>query len=151
MDSEDSIQVHVRIRAAQPGIIYFAHSPKEIKLGKNDFAFDQIYSPDIGQTEIFSLTGLKSITHALEGYNSCIFVYGQTGSGKTYTMVGGDGGIIQRAMEHLFYQISETSSVNYVVGCSYYEIYNEQLFDLLDHNEKKKLSIREDIKKGIFI
>jgi chromosomal replication initiation ATPase DnaA len=34
----------------------------------------------------------------MEGYNSCIFVYGQTGSGKTYTMVGGNGGIIQRAM-----------------------------------------------------
>ena len=69
-------------------------------------------------------------------------------------MIGGDGGIIQRSMEYLFYQIEEGEGVadaNYVITCSYYEIYNEQLFDLLDHNEKKKLSIREDIKKGVFI
>ena len=35
--------------------------------------------------------------------------------------------------------------------CSYSEIYNEQIFDLLDATLQKKLQIREDVKKGIFL
>lgn len=35
--------------------------------------------------------------------------------------------------------------------CSYIEIYNEQIIDLLDVKKDKKLNIRQDLKKGIFV
>ena len=120
---QDSIQVLIRIRASTTPP-YFAHSPHDIQLNKNSFVFDRIYAPDTSQEEIFVETGLKSMNHALEGYNSCIFVYGQTGSGKTYTMVGEGSGLIQRAMDHLFRVVSESTESEYVISCSYYEIYN---------------------------
>ena len=36
--------------------------------------------------------------------------------------------------------------------CSYYELYNEQIIDLLDtRKERKNLNIRQDVKKGVFV
>lgn len=37
------------------------------------------------------------------------------------------------------------------VVCSYSEIYNEQIFDLLDVSQNKKLQIREDAQRGIIL
>jgi hypothetical protein len=96
------------------------------------------------------------VAHSLEGYNSCIFAYGQTGSGKTHTMVGQGDGLIQRAVDQLFLRMavregqSAQGATDYAVTCSYFEIYNEQLVDLLDQSPKK-LTVREDLKKGVFV
>ena len=39
------------------------------------------------------------------------------------------------------------------ISCSYYEIYNEQINDLLDirKDKEKKMIIRQDMKKGVFV
>lgn len=39
------------------------------------------------------------------------------------------------------------------ITCSYYEIYNEQIIDLLDvkKDKDKKMVIRQDGKKGVFV
>lgn len=39
------------------------------------------------------------------------------------------------------------------ITCSYYEIYNEQINDLLDikKDKEKKMIIRQDMKKGVFV
>ena len=72
-------------------------------VGKN-YCYDHIFPPDTAQEKIFEKVGLKVITNAKKGYNSCIFVYGQTGSGKTYTMTGKDsqGGLLQRTISQLW-------------------------------------------------
>lgn len=64
--------------------------------------------------------------------------YGQTGSGKTYTMGSSMGqggssmGIIPRVIHELFARIdSQKSEAVYVVRCTYVEIYNEEIYDLL--------------------
>lgn len=42
-------------------------------------------------------------------------------------------GLIPRTIEGLFEGIAESdTNVEYIVKCSYIEIYNEKLFDLLD-------------------
>jgi len=41
--------------------------------------------------------------------------------------------------------------ISFEVVCSYTEIYNEQIFDLLDSTQQAKLQIREDTKKGIYL
>jgi centromeric protein E len=71
----------------------------------------------------------------MRGYNSVIFAYGQTASGKTFTLSGSEEepGIIPRAMKDVFRFIKseEGKGREYLLRCSYLEIYNETIFDLL--------------------
>ena len=78
----------------------------------------------------------------IDGYNACIFAYGQTGSGKTYTM----DGINQRFIQKIFNLLNEKaqqhqrnvtsdddeSSFEYTIEVSMLEIYNDEVYDLLD-------------------
>jgi kinesin family protein 11 len=91
----------------------------------------------------------------LAGYNCTIFAYGQTGTGKTYTMSGDmtdtlgilsdDAGIIPRTLYGLFHKLEDTEST---VKCSFIELYNEELRDLLAADDNTKLKIYENEKKG---
>lgn len=69
----------------------------------------------------------------MDGYNAVVFAYGQTASGKTFTLTGTDDepGIIPRAMKDVFAFIRRTPTREYLLRCSYLEIYNEAIFDLL--------------------
>ena len=69
----------------------------------------------------------------MEGFNSVIFAYGQTASGKTFTLSGDENepGIIPRAMRDVFGFIKRTPGREYLLRCSYLEIYNETIHDLL--------------------
>jgi len=97
------------------------------------------------------------------GISSTIFAYGQTGSGKTHTMFGpnykrineGDfsldesDGIITRAICSFF---DDPRLPEYTVYCSFMQLYNEKLYDLLEDNERKHtLLIRENKITGINI
>lgn len=103
----------------------------------------------------------------VEGYNATIFTYGQTGSGKTYTMEGykyrvtdpnttsmqfedvplpipmrtENIGIIPRTVSELFAKINMTKMKKYRVYCSYLQIYQEKIYDLLNpmHSRKEYL------------
>lgn len=102
----------------------------------------------------------------MEGYNGTIFAYGQTGSGKTYTIQGPDIedvesgieseenlGIMPRAFDYIFKTIKmkqNEEEAEFLVKCSYFEIYNEHIMDLLDP-EHGSLLLREDIKKGVYV
>uniref|UniRef100_A0A915DL00 Kinesin-like protein n=1 Tax=Ditylenchus dipsaci TaxID=166011 RepID=A0A915DL00_9BILA len=92
----------------------------------------------------------------MAGYNGTIFAYGQTGSGKTYTMFGpqrDDGcfrkdlhGLIPRCMDYLFDVLNQKQEENgelfkYSVTCSFVQLYNENLYDLLD-NVDQRLKLR---------
>lgn len=76
----------------------------------------------------------------LSGYNCTIFAYGQTGTGKTYTMTGDmsdsfgtyadQAGIIPRTLYNLFKRLGPDNADN-SVKCSFVELYNEELKDLL--------------------
>ena len=69
----------------------------------------------------------------MEGFNAVIFAYGQTASGKTFTLTGNEDepGIIPRAMKDVFAFIRRTPTREYLLRCSYLEIYNESIHDLL--------------------
>jgi kinesin family protein 11 len=94
----------------------------------------------------------------LAGYNCTIFAYGQTGTGKTYTMSGDmndtygmlsdAAGIIPRALHALFTKL-EIDDAESSVKCSFIELYNEELRDLISTDENAKLKIYDDnTKKG---
>lgn len=96
------------------------------------------------------------------GYNGTIFCYGQTGSGKSYTMIGKgdkknpeDLGLIPQILETLFQIIekSQKDDLQIECVCSFLEIYNEKITDLLDFSKNKPetLQIREGIRDGVYV
>ncbi|KAJ5782029.1 hypothetical protein N7457_003803 [Penicillium paradoxum] len=119
------------------------------------YAFDKVFSPAADQTTVFDDVVVPIVDEMLAGYNCTIFAYGQTGTGKTYTMSGDmtdtlgilsdDAGIIPRALYSLFHKLEDTEST---VKCSFIELYNEELRDLLSYDDSTKLKIFENEKKG---
>lgn len=80
-----------------------------------------------------------------------VFTFGQTSSGKTYTMKGipADEGLVPLSLRRLFDKLDTKKDCMYRLTMSYYEIYNEQLNDLLD-TQNKNLDVREN-REGHFI
>jgi len=144
----------------------------QIVLGKDKaFTYDYVFDTDSQQDQIFSDVARDLIEGCFEGYNATILAYGQTGSGKTYTMgtsfdmnnsLGPEQvGIIPRAMQHLFDGIhkrkkdavdSNKSPPEFKVQCQFIELYNEEIIDLLDIENKgrKVIKIHEDVNSNIY-
>ena len=102
---------------------------------------------------------------SMNGYNGTIFAYGQSGSGKTYTMLGPEDvteciihgmdsvsenvqqlyGIIPRTTLTIFQLINEgiKKNIKFSIKCSYLEVYNESINDLLICPSRVGLKIRE--------
>lgn len=132
---------------------------------EHPFAFDLVFGEDSRQEEVWNSVGSPVLSKAISGYNSTIFAYGQTGSGKTWSMQGGsegdDRGIIPRMNYALFDIVNEEkkkdSSTKFLITVSYFEIYNEIIFDLLDLKDNKKknikngLEIREHPALGVYV
>lgn len=101
---------------------------------KKDFEFDRVYGPHVGQADLFSDIQ-PFVQSAFDGYNVTIFAYGQTHSGKTHTMEGSshDRGLYARSFEELFdlSNSDATSTSRYNFSVSVFELYNEQISDLL--------------------
>lgn len=98
---------------------------------------------------------MKLVADVVEGYNGTIFAYGQTGSGKTYTMMGSsksqeEKGIIPRCFQSILERAKADSSKDFLIMCSFIELYNEEIRDLLGAS-KQKLELRESPEQGIFI
>jgi kinesin family protein 3/17 len=61
-------------------------------------------------------------------------------------------GIIPKAFNHIFGCIdSSEDGKKFLVRCSYLEIYNESILDLLGKDNSKKLDVKEDKDKGIYV
>ena len=118
-------------------------------------SFDKVFSERTTQEGVWEYVK-GAVTETLKGYNCTIFAYGQTGSGKTYTMcgpedeetVGPKRGIIPRALETLFARLKTAGSM----FCSFTQIYNEKIFDLLrDPEMGTSLNIHNDSDGSIFV
>jgi kinesin family protein 11 len=95
----------------------------------------------------------------LDGFNCTIFAYGQTGTGKTYTMTGDitdvqptpdAAGIVPRVLHTLFAKIGgdDEEKSEHSVKCSFIELYNEELRDLLSADDATKLKIYDEANKS---
>ena len=126
-----------------------------------DHCFGSTDSVDRDQSIIYESLVRGYVLHTLEGYNSCILAYGQTGSGKTFTMMGekGNEGIVPRFCRELFevfhmcHQDDQESDIitDFQVKCSFFEIYNEQVIDLLSSLSQRKCKIRERHDHSTFV
>ena len=99
------------------------------------FKFDHVFGPQASQRDVFNEVGTLVDT-AVDGYKVCIMAYGQTGSGKTFTMEGSKQlpGLIPRSIEKVFAraQALAADGWQYHVTCTFVEIYNDQLRNLLE-------------------
>jgi kinesin family protein 11 len=97
----------------------------------------------------------------MQGYESTVFAYGQTGTGKTYTMEGDltsadQHGIIPRAALAIFEVLKKPEITSSAIFCSYLEIYNEDLGDLLADESQSSMGGKNtkleimDSKEGTF-
>ncbi|CAN0923363.1 Kinesin-like protein KIN-12E [Linum grandiflorum] len=148
------------VRRDNPQMITWTGPPE------SRFTFDLVADENVGQEQMFKAAGMPMVDNCMGGYNSCMFAYGQTGSGKTYTMLGDiEGGtrrhsvhcgMTPRVFEYLFSRIQKEKDVRheeklkFICKCSFLEIYNEQILDLLDPSSNN-LQIREDVKKGVYV
>ncbi|KAL8446852.1 hypothetical protein Emag_004613 [Eimeria magna] len=141
------------------------------------YAFDCVFPPESSQGEVYACTS-PLLRAALDGFNAALLAYGQTGAGKTYTL-GFEGGphpgaslqgcplkesdaedrrgILPRACEDVFRLIREKkerhaaqgAKLDVQVTCSFLELYNEEIRDLLGDNQPlRSLTIRRDAVSG---
>ena len=131
----------------------------------NNFVFDHVFDEGSTQQEIYLRTIQKFVPKIHLGQNVTVFAYGATGAGKTYTMFGEDlerghdftkdshSGIIIRAVKDLLEQTEQRKKFTrsgevWITSFCFMEVYNEQVYDLLQYTGKT-LSIREDADKGV--
>eukprot|EP01036_Dinobryon_divergens_P030732 gene30732-40021_t len=100
------------------------------------FKFDHVFH-NATQASVYDLYARDTVQGVVDGINGSVMSYGQTGSGKTFTMMGDaqsyeHRGIAPRAINQLFNEINSRIEFEFKITCTYMEIYNERIFDLLN-------------------
>lgn len=151
MPDNKTINVHIK-KDARKGVINNQQSDWSFKM-------DGILQT-VSQDSVYDAVASQVVSRALDGYSGTILCYGQTGAGKTYTMTGATEnykhrGIIPRALQQIFKGIEERLEQAISIRISYFEIYNENLFDLLTAtsdtiNSGTQMTIVDDV-QGVSI
>lgn len=111
---------------------------KDQETSRNEcFKLDAFFGEvDNGISKIFQNEVRPLILRIFQGCNATIFAYGATGSGKTYTMQGTDElpGLMPLAMATILSMCHQTETT---VKISYYEVYMDRCYDLLELKDKE--------------
>ncbi|GMM56108.1 kinesin motor protein [Maudiozyma humilis] len=126
------------------------------QLSARTYRVDRVLGPSATQAGLYRDVAEPLFRDFVHGYNCTMLVYGMTATGKTYTMtgdtklhgqeqtqLGDEAGVIPRVLFGLFETLA-AQGLDYIVKCSFVELYNEELRDLLDEagpGEAKKLRI----------
>ena len=126
---------------------------------EHKFTFDRTYGDNSTNELIYDEMLKPMIEAAFNKTKITCFAYGQTGSGKTYTMLGNNHikndngpqvpGLYLLSCIDVFNFLKKKEYSNLELWVSFYEIYCNKLFDLL--NNKNVLQAREDGKGNICI
>ena len=114
-----------------------------------EYEFTQVFSDKSTQSQIYDRTAAPLVNKLCSGNrvgdSALLFSYGITNAGKTYTVLGDirkrqkpeSHGIVPRCLTQLLQKVSNTDLNVYM---SYFEIYNENVFDLLPSVPKTKFT-----------
>lgn len=117
------------------------------------YTFDYALGPEFKNQDVYNRAVASMIKGVAHGLNATVFAYGATGSGKTYTMAGTaeDPGLMVLSLQEIFRWVSkEEKEHKFEVTCSYLEVYNEVIYDLLEKSSRH-LELREDPDQGIVV
>uniref|UniRef100_A0A8D2J4V5 Kinesin-like protein n=1 Tax=Varanus komodoensis TaxID=61221 RepID=A0A8D2J4V5_VARKO len=163
-------------KANSYAVVECEHSRKEVMVrtgGVNDktsrktYTFDMVFGAQAKQIDVYRSVVCPILDEVLMGYNCTVFAYGQTGTGKTFTMEGERSpneeytweedplaGVIPRTLHQIFEKLAENGT-EFSVKVSLLEIYNEELFDLLnpspDVGERLQMFDDPRNKRGVII
>lgn len=163
MSRSEKIQVALRLRPSDPASVVWSWTDQSMYLCElqrqklleakllaagtaTSFQFDHCFGTEAGNEAVYSLL-IRSIVQSCRfGFSGSVLAYGQTGSGKSYLMSGGEGtqGLVHFALKDLVEELTGE------VSCALFELYNEQVFDLLQ-TAKLPLKVKEDPERGFFI
>ncbi|KAJ6639116.1 Chromosome-associated kinesin KIF4, partial [Pseudolycoriella hygida] len=171
LENMESVQVAVRVRplvatelsrGCKDIVIKTINEPQVVVQSSSKtsdmYTFNYVFGQHETQEMVYSNAVKPLVLKLLKGYNVTILAYGQTGSGKTHTMgTSFDGhldeqlGVIPRAVTDIFEHIERMSDHEFEVCCSFMELYQEQLYDLLSTKERDQniVDIREENKEII--
>ncbi|XP_044715548.1 kinesin motor domain-containing protein [Hirsutella rhossiliensis] len=142
---KDMIVRSDRVEPGKPDTIVKIPNPKN-EAEEFSFAFNGVYDQPTSQETLFTCEVQPHLKSLFQGYDVTIFAYGVTGTGKTHTMRGGlklaERGVIPRLLSGIFRRgrkiAKDTAGQTTArVSLSYYEIYNDKVFDLLEPPEKR--------------
>ncbi|KAJ3703305.1 hypothetical protein LUZ61_007010 [Rhynchospora tenuis] len=104
------------------------------------YKLDSYFGQEGRVRNIFEQEVSVLIPGIFQGINATVFAYGATGSGKTYTMQGTETepGVIPLAMSAIF---SMCENTKYSVQISYYEVYLDRCYDLLEPKAKEVMAL----------
>ncbi|XP_017471190.1 PREDICTED: chromosome-associated kinesin KIF4A [Rhagoletis zephyria] len=148
MADADNVRVAVRIRplvsservrGCQEAVERVGDSSQVIVNRTDTFTFNYVFDAHDTQEYIYDVIVTDLLDKFFSGFNATILAYGQTGSGKTHTMgtafdgeLDENAGVIPRIMRDIFERIKKLAEeYDFVVKCSFMELYQEQLYDLL--------------------
>ncbi|KAI1487979.1 P-loop containing nucleoside triphosphate hydrolase protein [Biscogniauxia mediterranea] len=150
-EQKENSAVVVRTDAAKGKLVELSMGPNA--LSNKTYNFDRVFSQAADQSMVYEDVVKPILEEMLGGFNCTIFAYGQTGTGKTYTMSGDmndtfgllsdEAGIIPRVLHSLFNKLDADETENFV-KCSFIELYNEELRDLISSEDNAKLKIYDD-------
>eukprot|EP00929_Paragymnodinium_shiwhaense_P085991 TRINITY_DN4646_c0_g2_i1.p1 TRINITY_DN4646_c0_g2~~TRINITY_DN4646_c0_g2_i1.p1 ORF type:complete len:1172 (+),score=243.89 TRINITY_DN4646_c0_g2_i1:245-3760(+) len=150
------------IKAAPDGKVVILEDPQTtaaddyLRINKSKerrYAFDEVFCEYVATRQVYEKTTRFLINGVLQGFNATVFAYGATGAGKTHTMIGSprEPGVMMLTLLDLFSEADKQREDRvFEVKCSFLEVYNENIRDLL-RPEGDYLDIREDPVKGMCV
>lgn len=111
-------------------------------LHSKDVKLDHSFDTAASQQDVYKLALRPIVKDCIQGYHGTCFVYGQTSSGKTYTMFGSEDklGITHLALNEIFDAVQQYEQEDLIakVFLSFYQIYTENIYDLLASTGQQK-------------
>ncbi|XP_048586014.1 centromere-associated protein E isoform X2 [Nematostella vectensis] len=156
------IQVYVRVRPftdkekerKEPNAVQIHHDHSLIRVldprRETNYFFDGVFGPEASNHELYLKVGRPLVYAALNGYKGTLLTYGQTGTGKTYTLLSDDG-VTTSVVGHAFERIRDDEIHSYKVTCSFLQVYQEKVYDLLNTRFTAELPVREHPKRGVYV
>mgnify|MGYP002631092079 CR=1 FL=1 len=158
---EERGEIKVRTQQSEKG-----ETERAISIKNLEFNLEWVFEEQETQEQIYKVTTSDRVTDVLGGKNATILAYGQTGSGKTHTMFGpqevladfmrceaGQRGIVPRACMQIFDSLAkdkeQKAGARRFVRCTYIEVYNDRLNDLL--GGQTDLKLQESAGDGVII
>eukprot|EP00794_Sanderia_malayensis_P020469 gene20469-22485_t len=117
---------------------------------ETSYFFDGVFGAEDNNEAVYLQTAKPLVNKLLRGINCALLTYGQTGTGKTHTVLA-EGSVTNFTIKHLFERISQDVSHKYKVLCSFVQVYQDKVYDMLSPDSKDELFLREHPKKGIYV
>jgi len=163
------LEVIVRFRATKEPTDWSLTPNSVSHPEKGSYSFQRVLGPGSSQEDLYNSAAKDLVKAFMQGFNSTILAYGAPGTGKTYSMIGPEEvteflvnqteeiqestmkqfGVVPRVVLDLFDQIEQRadSKTQYSIKCSYVEVYQDSINDILVTPAAQNLKVKESLDK----